>query len=139
MLFNILPYTEFDKALQVYVIPGKPIPLQRPRYSVAHVYDSQKREKAGAAIHLACQHNDQELFSGALQLNVEFYFKTPLKTNSLNGHYHTARPDTDNLVKWICDISQGILYKEDSIIAQIIATKLYDHTPRTEFTLRPLK
>lgn len=139
MLFNILPYAMYDDALQVYVIPGKPIPLQRPRYSIAHVYDSQKREKANARIYIANQHNDKPLYTGALQLNVEFYFSTPAKTKSLNGHYHTSRPDTDNCVKWICDIAQDILYKEDSIIAQIIATKLYDTIPRTEFTIRPLR
>ena len=139
MLFHILPYTSFDAALQIYIIPGKPVPLQRPRYSIAHIYDSQKREKAASRIYIQNQHGDNPLFTGALQLNVEFYFETPKSTQSHNGKYHIGPPDTDNCIKYLCDVAQGLLYKNDSIIAQIIATKLYDRIPRTEFTIKQLK
>lgn len=123
----------------VYVIPGKPIPLQRPRYSIAHIYDSQKCEKAASRIYIQNQHGDLPLYEGPLQLIVEFYFETPKRTQSANGKFHTGPPDTDNCIKYLCDIAQGLLYKNDSLIAQIIATKLYDHIPRTQFTIKQLK
>lgn len=138
MLFDVFPYTQFDSSIQIYTIPGKPVPLQRPRYSFARVYDSQKQEKNAGRVYLVNQHDDQPLLTGALRLDIEFYFETPKKTRSLNGKYHTAKPDTDNCVKYLCDIMQGIIINDDAIIAQILATKLYDTTPRTEFTLRKL-
>ena len=144
MLFTIMPYMHFNEHTSVeaplrYIIPGKPVPLQRPRYSIAHIYDCQKREKASARIWIQNQHGDTDLYAGSLLLNVEFYFETPKRTQSLNGKYHIGPPDTDNCLKFLCDISQGLLYKNDSQIAQIIATKLYDRTPRTEFTITQIK
>lgn len=138
MLFDIMPDLECNQSVQKYIIPGKPVPLQRPRYAQARIFDSQKQEKCASRVYITNQHNDQPLLTGPLCLNIEFYFETPKKTKSLNGKYHTAKPDTDNCVKYICDIIQGILIADDSVIAQIVATKLYDTVPRTEFTLRKL-
>jgi Holliday junction resolvase RusA-like endonuclease len=52
---------------------------------------------------------------------------------------HIARPDLSNLIKFIEDIAIGILYGDDSIIAEIYARKCYDATPRTEFELIQLE
>lgn len=140
MLFHVLPYTDFDPALLVYIIPGKPIPLQRPRYSMAHIYDAQKREKYIAAIHVANCHGDLPAYTGMLVLNIDFYFPTPSKNKKLEGDFHSGKPDLDNLVKWVCDVAQNAgIYKNDSCISQIVATKLYAKEPRTEFTIKKIK
>lgn len=125
-----------DNPVHLYSIPGRPIPLQRPRYSVAHVYDSQKREKAFSAIYLTQQHNDRPLIQGPIEMTVIFYFDTPKKTSSLEGKYHTSKPDLDNLIKYISDVSSGILFRDDSEIAIIHAMKLYSRTPRTDIQLQ---
>lgn len=138
MLFEIAPSIQFDQNIQKYIIPGKPIPLQRPRYSYARVYDSQKQEKCTSRLYIINQHDDRPMLTGPLRLDIEFYFETPKKTKTLNGKYHTAKPDTDNCIKYICDIIQDILINDDAIIAQILATKIYDVVPRTEFTLQKL-
>lgn len=122
----------------IYTLPGKPVPLQRPRYCKDKIYDNQKREKSNASIYLIQQHNDAPLFEGALKLTAFFYFETPKKTKSLNRKPHQSRPDLDNLVKYICDISNGIIYRDDAQIAHIVAYKLYDTIPRSEFTLDQL-
>ena len=57
----------------VYMIPGDPIPLQRPRHNVHRVYDAQKNQKLIIGINLRNQHGDRPLFQGPLLLNATFY------------------------------------------------------------------
>ena len=45
----------------------------------------------------------------------------------------------DNCIKYLCDVSQNIIYKNDSAVSAIKAIKLYDMNPRTEFTITQIK
>ena len=40
----------------------------------------------------------------------------------------THAPDVDNCVKLVLDALQGVAFKNDCSVIQIISTKLYDHT-----------
>lgn len=122
----------------VYVIVGDPIPLARARHIHNRVYDSQKALKLINGITLRAQHNDRPLLSGPLHLNVQFYMPIAA-TSRKKAFYHVFKPDLDNLIKWICDISNSILFNDDCIVAKITATKMYDKNPRTEFTLEVLE
>ena len=127
-----------------YIIEGEPIALNRakPNYTQRHVYDSQKNRKLITGITLANQHRDRPQFIGPISLEVIFYMPIPdsrLKDKkALLGTYHHCRPDTSNLIKYIEDAAQSILFKDDCIIAKIVAEKIYGE-PRTEFTITSLK
>lgn len=54
------------------------------------------------------------------------------------GDWHTLTSDIDNLCKYFLDVSQGVLFKDDCIVAKLTAQKIYDDNPRTEFTVREL-
>lgn len=145
LLFNIssehpLYQQNFLEAQKLYcIIPGKPIPLQRPRYSRGHVYDSQKIEKSTARIYIANAQGNAPLLSGAVQLVAEYYFEAPKNSQKLIGTYHTSPPDLDNCIKMTNDCLQGIAIANDCTVAQIFATKLWAHTSGTRFTLKQLK
>jgi Holliday junction resolvase RusA-like endonuclease len=139
MLYHVMPYTPYDGPALVYILPGKPIPLQRHRTANGHAYDPQKKEKLYTGLQLRQIHGDRPLHTGPLQLTVTFYFKPPQNNKKLLNTYHFSKPDTDNCIKYICDASQDILFHNDSQIAQIIATKLYSQDERTEFIIVPLK
>ena len=64
---------------------------------------------------------------------------TKRKQMELDGKPHIARPDLDNCCKYYIDLGLNILYKDDSIVSQITAKKIYDQNPRTEFTLMEIK
>jgi len=49
--------------------------------------------------------------------------------------YHTKRPDLDNLVKFVKDCMNGIVWHDDSLVAELHAGKLYDENPRTAITV----
>lgn len=123
----------------LYVLLGHPIPLARARLSKNRMWDSQKQIKCHKRIELQSQHNDMPLIEGQLHLIVIFYFAFPncskRRQDLLRGQAHIFKPDLDNLIKMVLDIGSGILYKDDCIISQISAKKLYDDIARTEFKL----
>ena len=128
---------------KTYMVPGDPIPLARCRYGGrGQIYDAQKHLKNQWQIVLAHQHENIPLFTGALFLDITFFFPMPLslkrKWPQLQYKPHTNTPDIDNCVKFIFDVGNNILYPDDRSICQVQARKLYDYEPRTEFTITRL-
>ena len=121
-----------------YVIPGAPVPLMRPRFTAGQrPWDAQKKIKASAAIVIASQHRGRAFFDGPVSLDITFYFST--SRGNLVGKHHYYKPDLSNLIKFVEDVAEAILYGNDCIIASIIAKKLYDYEARTEFIITQLQ
>lgn len=125
-----------------YIIDGKPMPLSRPRFSNGVVYDSQKATKNRVSFELKAQH-DGPVFTGPLRLDVIFYMPVPdsmrrKKEDKVTYTPHFKKPDIDNLIKFLLDCSNGILFEDDSQIAIINASKIYSNLGRTEFTITEL-
>lgn len=126
----------------LYVIMGDPVPLARARtsYVARRCYDSQKTQKLITGIELQNQHGEQALLKGPLLFKCTFYLPIPAsisqkKRSALINTYHTRKPDTDNLIKYILDVCQSIIYESDSIVSKIESEKVYalaEHA-RTEF------
>jgi len=124
-----------------YIIPGDPIPLARARYGNRRVWDSQKEVKLISTISLVQQHNDNPFFEGPIHMDLIFYIGLPhnrRKPFKNQFDYHYYKPDLDNLIKYVADIANGILYYDDCIISAITAKKIYDYEPRTQITVREL-
>jgi len=126
---------------KVYILEGSPIPLARARYTGRRVWDSQKHLKLVTGIALANQHGDHPLYAGPIHMEIDFFMpmpQDPRKRKKMDGNYHCYKPDIDNLIKFIADIANGILYNDDCIISSIISKKIYDEEPRTEITIREI-
>jgi Holliday junction resolvase RusA-like endonuclease len=53
--------------------------------------------------------------------------------------YKTTKPDLcDNLCKGVCDALTGIVYRDDSLIAEVHSKKIYGINPRIEITIEEL-
>lgn len=94
-------------------------------------------------ITLQQQVGNMPLLEGPIHLDATFYMKAPesiskIKRAALFNKPHLFKPDLDNLIKYICDVSSNLLYHDDCVIAVITAKKVYDEKPRTEFTLRQI-
>ena len=127
-----------------YIIPGDPIPLQRPRFGKHRVYDSQKNAKLNWELQLTEQNVDIKMFSGPLWLDVIFYMEIPStatkkSVDKLLNSFHVFRPDLSNLVKFAEDCCNEVLYKDDCQIAKISAEKRYDVWARTEITITEIQ
>lgn len=72
---------------------------------------------------------------GAISVSLEFHMPRP-KSHYRTGKYshilkdsrpayHTSRPDIDNLIKFYLDCMTGLFWKDDAIIYDVRATKVY--------------
>ena len=48
------------------------------------------------------------------------------------GDHHFKVPDCSNLIKLYEDALNGTIWEDDSIICEIVASKVYSDNPRTE-------
>lgn len=122
------------------LIPGKPTPLKRHRHHNNQAFDPQKKEKLAHGLiikQFTSLFHPFKLFSGPIHLEALFYFKQPRKNNSLYRH---LRPDLDNLIKYICDVMNNIIYHDDSQICSIEAQKYHTtKNARTEITIHKIR
>ena len=125
---------------KTFIITGQPVPLARARCSRWRgvVYDSQKQNKLVIGLQLMEQAANMEPFTKATELDITFFMKPPQKRKE-NGGWCVTRPDCSNLLKMYEDVLQDCrVLQDDSIIAKIIARKIYDTKPRTVIVLTEL-
>jgi len=131
-----------------YIIPGKPLPSARPRFSThggyVHTYDSQKKEKDAISLLLKEQHGNLPLYSCPLFLDISFFVEIPAsyshkKRLAMHNTYCSKRPDFDNYLKLICDAANQILWVDDALIVKALTQKIYSLEPMTVFSLEPIK
>ena len=126
-----------------FVILGDPIPLARPRLTERRVWDSQKKLKFDWGLQIESQFPKKKQLAGALLLDVTFFMGIPpswsdQKKQEMTEEPHIFKPDVSNMIKFVEDCCQGIVFKDDCQIAVINCKKVYDPTPRTEFTIKEL-
>lgn len=114
-----------------------PFPAPRPRFSKFGTYNTPEYTNYKTAFALLAKRECKTYFSGAIRLEVTFFMQMPKplskkKRSELIGQYHIKKPDTDNLIKTVKDSLEGIFYKNDSQICEVIAKKIYSDTPRVE-------
>lgn len=140
---NSPPLTTSHNSM-TYVVLGPPAPWSRaaPNYIRRSIYDTQKNLKLLVGIELASQHGERPLFDGPLHIDWCFYLEIPTryksKRASMIGKPHYVKPDISNLIKFYEDVSNKIIFKDDSTIATGTWKKVYDEHPRTEFTIRKI-
>lgn len=137
---NIAQAAKHPLALK-FRIPGRPIPLARPRFGVNRVFDPQKDRKLITGISLRKDMENRPLFEAPLFLFMDFYFQIPSNWSKARKEAHLdkpyiSRPDCDNLIKYVLDAALGVWYEDDSIVCGILARKLYGE-PRTEGVILP--
>lgn len=64
---------------------------------------------------------------GALRIRLDFYMRPPKRRARTHP---SVKPDLSNLQKNIEDAANGILWRDDAQIVEVIARKLYDWSTR---------
>ncbi|MDD5013509.1 MAG: RusA family crossover junction endodeoxyribonuclease [Atribacterota bacterium] len=131
-----------------FTIPGNPKALKRHRNftrgSFHGNYDPSADDKR-TFLDLAFSHKPDVPIHEPVRLQVEFYFSRP-KSHFGTGKYknmvkdnapvfHTTKPDTSNLIKFIEDAFNGVFWKDDSLICELDCRKYYSNNPRTVITI----
>ena len=107
----------------------KPKPAPRPRVTKNNTYNDEDYTSYKEVIALAYTAKyGKSLNTDPFTMKLDFFFQIPKswsKRKKENAKWHTSRPDTDNLVKGICDALNGIAYKDDSQVCYMQARKQY--------------
>lgn len=127
-----------------FIVPGPPTPKERP-----------KLNKFGRAVTpektLAAERRVEEIareamsgrdpFFGPIRLLITLVFETPSgwvkrqREDAISGFMpHVATPDLDNVEKMVCDGMNGVVYYDDSQVAEKHSRKRYGRGNRIEVT-----
>lgn len=148
-------------------IPGKPIPLARPRFwasgSKFGARDGQKMEKAvvrGTMVIALREALNSEIKASVVDASklasapcfsilMQFIFTFPKswskkkvsdqKDNLENGItiVHPIKPDLDNLIKFYLDCATGVIWDDDAKVTRIAAQKCYGIEAKTILNVYP--
>lgn len=123
-----------------FVIQGKVQAKQRPRFNrySGKTYTPNETiayENWVKTCYLE-KYKDKELMEKPLRVTIKAYFEIPKSTSKKrkqqmmdNEILPMVKPDTDNIAKGILDSLNGIAYKDDKQVVELIVNKFYSNTP----------
>lgn len=123
-----------------FTVPGKPMPLQRPRAGKRGFYDPQYIAKKNFAFEITSAIKAMNIMCCPLDepisIKLIYFFKMPKswskkKKERMFKKPHTVIPDLDNLIKQPCDSLKGILWSDDRLIYKIDASKYWHNESMT--------
>lgn len=124
----------------VYEHLGPPKAWKRARRCGSRYFDSQAEEKKELVSSILSQSAAATLVPFSLHL----IFEMPIpmswsqkKKREFSGKPHRGRPDLDNLIKYVGDALNEVLWKDDALIYQIVAKKEYSSHPKTLIMIVP--
>lgn len=113
------------------VVPGRPVPLSRPRFANGRAYTCDKSRAAQAdigAMASPCFHGD---IGGDVVVELDFVYDVPKswpKHKRDKAHGQALRPryaDVDNLAKQVLDGLNGIAYADDMQVVSLFCSKRF--------------
>jgi len=129
----------------LYILQGNPRDLCRARtgFNNSLFWEESKRARQHARNELERQHDDAPLYQGPLSLSIVCFLPFPATmshTRKLNSEnmFHTLSPTPDDLARFVLDSARGVLYRHESIIAEMNIRKLCSFDMRTEISIQEL-
>lgn len=130
-----------------FEVLGEPKALKRHRMGKGFNFDPSKNDKSDF-LWMSKKYAPPTPLDQPLKVILRFNFPRPkahfgtgknsgiLKVNA--PLFHTARPDADNLIKFVLDALNSIYWRDDSVIAELEVVKVYSDKPRTEIEILTL-
>ena len=95
---------------------------------------------------LASAMRAHQLLDGPLEAMLEMRFQVPAswskarRARALAGvEWHTSKPDADNVAKAVLDACNGVVFRDDSQIVMLTATKEFSETPGVRVVIREVQ
>jgi Holliday junction resolvase RusA-like endonuclease len=134
-----------NEHILTFEVPGQPIAQQRPRAAsrgkFVTIYDAKESRaaKSHVALYASMAQGNKPVAMGALSATVEFHVKKPkskIRKNSTPFPYPNCKPDIDNMIKLVFDAINGIIFKDDSQIISLTASKVWaSEEPKTQISI----
>lgn len=122
-------------------IPGQPIAKKRPRFArrgkFVTTYNSQQTEEGKFICRMQNQFYGPPIPAGVpIFLNICFSVQIPKSLPKKKVVIGPVRkPDIDNMIKFVMDCANGILWHDDAQVVHVEATKVYGEEPQTRIVL----
>ena len=114
--------------MSFFVIPGKPIPKQRPRVVRGRAYTPKPTREYERKVGFCARQARVRMSAGPFSVKISLYFSD------------FRRRDIDNCAKAILDALTGIAWVDDSEVDQLSVCRGFDRdNPRAEITIKRLK
>lgn len=124
-----------------FIVEGEPVGKQRPRLYRNRIYTPEKTKIYECKVKKAYTDATDHYFEGYTRLTVNAYYSIAKsdskkkKAMKLSGELRPDKtPDIDNVIKMV-DGLNGIAFKDDSCIVEVIGNKYFSDNPRVEFIL----
>ena len=123
-----------------FIIPLKPLAWKRAGLSGKHFFDQQQQDKLAFGLYLKQQMNSTPPFNTICSVDMTFFVEIPKSKPKRQSYYWApCHSDLDNFVKFVLDTCvQSDILSDDHLVCALIAKKVYDVEPRTEFTITEL-
>lgn len=131
-----------------FSVPGQPVAKGRARVTArggfARAYTPAKTRKYEDLVRICAAEamGDREPFDCAVTMTITAYVQPPKSMRkrdlaaALAGELNpTTRPDADNYAKAALDGCNAILFRDDSVVTDLIVRKRYALSPRLLITL----
>lgn len=107
-----------------FFLRGRPVAFARAGSNGAHRFTPEpQRQYAQAVAWTAKSAPGAKMLEGPLRVTYRATFEPPAKAP--NATWKASKPDVDNLAKLSLDSLNGILFKDDAQIVELIAQKRY--------------
>lgn len=124
-------------------IPGAPIAKKRPRFArrgkFVSTYNPQESEEGKFVCLMSTKINGHKPIPAGtpvfLQAQFHMPFPASMSMKKRATATHTKKPDVDNMLKFLKDCANGVLWHDDSQVVWVSARKLYSDSPCTVFEL----
>ncbi len=105
-----------------YTIYGTPVSMIKTSFAGRKILDEFNMVRFNQQQQLSKQQEDQEELTGLWKMTVEFYFdKDYVKSRG----YSPCKPALSALLRYLDDILQGIVYRNEYVVKEVKATKFY--------------
>lgn len=131
-----------------FTILGEPVAQGRPKFSTrggsTRAYDPKKSSDYKDYVKLAAsKYAPDELITEPLRLEVTFYRPTPKSFSKKKAAeaeegrlLPVTKPDIDNYLKGVKDALNGVIWRDDSCVTDVVMRKRYSGKPRIEIAIK---
>ena len=139
---TLKPMMDLKKAIKL-TISCPPVPWAAHAGYGRRAFNPRFREKKFCQWEIKNQYKGKVL-TDPISMVLSFYMPIPKNTSKKKRlamlefkEYHTKKPDTSNLIKFIEDCLKTMVFSDDSQVYEIIAEKKYSEQPGTEIIIYP--
>lgn len=129
-----------------FTIDFPPTGKARPRVTIRGTYTPQKTVDYENLVKWSYVRAKGKMHVGALRVTIKAYLTPPKSASKATRQlmltdriYPTVKPDDDNIVKACQDALNGIAYKDDAQIVDLILHKRYRDTARVEMSIEEME